>query len=63
MVLSLKKKHLEEIIKHSEELFPIEECGILVGRKEKEKKEVEEIHRTRSILTLHHVIKLIRRIN
>jgi proteasome lid subunit RPN8/RPN11 len=50
MVLILNKRRLDEIIKHSEELFPIEACGILVGRKEKGKKKVEEIHRTRNIL-------------
>ena len=50
LILSIKKKYIEEIIKHSEELFPIEACGILVGRKEKKRKQVKTIRRTRNIL-------------
>jgi proteasome lid subunit RPN8/RPN11 len=50
MVIRIKRKDLDDIFDHAEKSYPVEACGILVGRIEGEAKKVEEIHRTRNIL-------------
>jgi len=50
MVLVLEKQHLKEIAEHSKNSFPIEACGILVGRKENDEKIVEKVYRAKNAL-------------
>jgi len=50
MVLVLREHNLKEIAEHSRSSFPVEACGILVGRKENDEKIVEKVYRARNIL-------------
>jgi len=50
MALVLRKRDLKEISEHSRSSFPVEACGILVGRKEDDEKIVERVYRARNIL-------------
>lgn len=50
MVLVLNKKHREEIINHSREVYPVEACGMLVGFREQEKRVISEVRKARNIL-------------
>jgi len=50
MVLVLRKHDLKEIVEHSRGSFPVEACGILVGRKEDDEKIVERVYRARNVL-------------
>jgi proteasome lid subunit RPN8/RPN11 len=50
MVLALNKKHREEIINHSKEVYPLEACGMLVGFRELEKRIVFEVRTSRNVL-------------
>ncbi|WP_309493391.1 M67 family metallopeptidase [Candidatus Hecatella orcuttiae] len=50
MVLRIKKRFLEEIARHSQEVFPAEACGILVGRLlEGNVRVVEKVRRVKNI--------------
>jgi len=50
-VLMLNKRHLREISEHSQASFPVEACGILVGRRGyREKKVVERVCPAKNIL-------------
>jgi len=50
MVLAIRSFCLEEIVRHSSDMFPIEACGILVGRKGDHRKIVEKAYRTKNVL-------------
>jgi len=50
MVIVLKNIDYKKIIEHANQVFPIEACGILVGKKDKENKIVEDVYPTRNIL-------------
>ncbi|MEM2896389.1 MAG: M67 family metallopeptidase [Candidatus Bathyarchaeia archaeon] len=50
MVLILKEVDYEKIVAHANQVFPIEACGILVGKKDGENKVVEKVYPTRNIL-------------
>lgn len=50
MVLQIMKKHLEEIFEFARKCYPIEACGILVGRIRGNKKIVEKVYHTKNLL-------------
>lgn len=50
MTLVVKSSHIKKIQKHSEDVFPVEACGILAGFRTAGKRIVEEIYSTRNIL-------------
>lgn len=50
MVLILRKKLFEAIVRHSEEVFPVEACGILLGKTFDDKRVVKEICATKNVL-------------
>ena len=49
-LLILSKKHLGEISEHSRASFPVEACGILVGRRGHREKIVERVCPAKNIL-------------
>jgi proteasome lid subunit RPN8/RPN11 len=50
MVLKIRRKDLDKILRHVRECYPLEACGILVGRKVEREKIVEKVYATRNIL-------------
>lgn len=50
MVLTVGKSNVEELIRHSKEVFPMEACGIMVGVLKGDNKMVQRIYKTRNIL-------------
>jgi proteasome lid subunit RPN8/RPN11 len=50
MVLLLSRCDFEVIVRHSEETYPAEACGILMGNASGNKKTVKRVCRTRNIL-------------
>lgn len=51
MTLILEKKILEEIMRHAEETYPHEACGIMAGRREEEDRRlVLKIYKTTNVL-------------
>lgn len=50
MVLKIRRKDLDKIQRHARKYYPLEACGILVGRKVEREKIVEKVYATRNIL-------------
>jgi len=50
MVLKIRKLDLDNIFQHTKKCYPKEACGILLGRKIGEQKNVEKVCNTRNIL-------------
>lgn len=50
MVLKIKRQHLEKIFQHAMKCYPLEACGILVGRIEGEEKVVTKVYHTKNVL-------------
>ncbi len=50
MILKIRKEHLEEIFKFARECYPIEACGILVGKVEAMEKIVSRVYHTKNVL-------------
>jgi len=50
MVLRIMKKDLDNISLHARKCYPLEACGVLVGRIIGEEKNVEEVYDTRNVL-------------
>ena len=49
-MLGLKKEFFPVLMKHAQELFPYECCGVLVGRVRKGKKIVSEVYQTINVV-------------
>jgi proteasome lid subunit RPN8/RPN11 len=49
-VLLLSRRDFNVIVRHSEETYPVEACGILIGKASGSKKTVKRARRTRNIL-------------
>jgi len=50
MVLKIRRKDLDNILLYARKCYPLEACGILVGRIVGEEKNVEKIYPTRNLL-------------
>jgi len=50
MVLKIRKLNLNNIFQHARKCYPMESCGILLGRKAGEGKNVEKVCTTSNIL-------------
>ncbi|MEM2952966.1 MAG: M67 family metallopeptidase [Candidatus Bathyarchaeia archaeon] len=50
MVLKIKSQHLEKIFHHARKCYPLEACGILVGRVKGEERVVTEVYHTKNML-------------
>lgn len=50
MVIKIRKKHLEEIFEFARKCYPIEACGILVGKVEGIEKIVSRVYHTKNVL-------------
>ena len=50
MVLLLRMSDFNVIVRHSEETYPAEACGILLGKASGRKKTVKSVRRTKNIL-------------
>ena len=50
MVLKIKKEHLDEIFEFARKCYPIEACGILVGKVNEREKIVTKVYHTRNVL-------------
>ncbi|MGQ9515296.1 MAG: M67 family metallopeptidase [Thermoproteota archaeon] len=50
MVLKIRKIHIEEIFQHAKKCYPIEACGILVGKTVGNEKIVNRIYHTENVL-------------
>ena len=50
MVLKIKSQHLEKIYQHAKKCYPLEACGILVGRVEGEERIVTKVYHTKNML-------------
>ncbi|MEM1540636.1 MAG: M67 family metallopeptidase [Candidatus Bathyarchaeia archaeon] len=50
MVLKIRSQHLEKIFQHAKKCYPLEACGILVGRVEEEGRIVTKVYHTKNVL-------------
>ena len=50
MTLKIKKEGLKDIIMHCQKEFPLEACGILLGKRDNNDRIVERIYKTENIL-------------
>ena len=50
MVLKIKKEHLDEIFEFARKCYPIEACGILVGKVKGEEKIVKKVYHTKNLV-------------
>jgi proteasome lid subunit RPN8/RPN11 len=51
MTLKIKKTHLNEILEEARKNYPIEACGILIGRINENERIVEEVYHARNVLS------------
>jgi proteasome lid subunit RPN8/RPN11 len=58
MVLKIKKKDLDLIFHHSKKCYPLEACGILVGKRFYGEKIVEKVYITKNILMSPHAYQI-----
>jgi proteasome lid subunit RPN8/RPN11 len=50
MVLRIRREHLEKVFRHARECYPLEACGLLVGKIVGGDRMVEEVYPTKNIL-------------
>jgi proteasome lid subunit RPN8/RPN11 len=51
MTLKIKKTHLNEILDEARKNYPMEACGILTGRINKNEKIVEKVYHAKNVLS------------